>query len=95
MSTINMSDHDETIYNLVRRPVPTEERFPKYQSKFHYLVRHEFHKPKRDHQTMGYPEVPVDPPNNFLKKNAYYNLRPKVGECLASTIAIGSLERSA
>ncbi|XP_052120088.1 serine/arginine repetitive matrix protein 2 isoform X2 [Frankliniella occidentalis] len=62
----------------LRRPMPTEERVPKYQSKFHYLVRHEFYKAKKDHGTMGYAEVPVDPPNNFLKKNAYFKLRPKI-----------------
>lgn len=86
MSTINIADHNETIYNLVRRPLPKEERFPKYQSKFHYVVRHDFYKNKRDHQTFGYPEVPVDPPNNFMKKGAYGNLRPKLGEFICSTL---------
>ncbi len=64
------SHQDESIYNLIPRPVVVAPKPPKYDSKFKEDVRHELQKPKQDHRTMGYLKEPVPKPEEYLKAHA-------------------------
>jgi hypothetical protein len=64
------SHQDESIYNLIPRPVVVAPKQPRYDSKFKEDVKNEVHKVKQDHRTMGYLKEPVPKPEEFLKAHA-------------------------
>ncbi|KAG8184128.1 hypothetical protein JTE90_008910 [Oedothorax gibbosus] len=62
--------HTENIYNLV--PISTNEqtkRTLKYESIYSNLTKAFYESIKKPHQTMGYAEVSLKPPQEFLKKH--------------------------
>lgn len=64
------SNQDESIYNLIPRPVVVAQKQPRYDSKFKSDVRTEVKNTKSDHRTMGYLKEPVPKPDEFLKAHA-------------------------
>jgi hypothetical protein len=69
MSIINIYFHDENIYNVEKKPAPKPPKPPLYHSKFQSQIRNEVMSCKENHRTMGYAEIPLQKPNEFLKKN--------------------------
>ncbi|KXJ28319.1 enkurin [Exaiptasia diaphana] len=63
-------DNEESIYNLIPQIHEQPQKAPKYRSTFSNSVRNEFTNLKTTSKTMGPPKVPLQPPNEFLKKRS-------------------------
>lgn len=60
--------HDENIYSLDAKQSAKLKKPPRYSSKYRSKITNEFEQSKSVHKTMGYAEVPLDPPDKFLKR---------------------------
>jgi len=63
-------DHEESIYNLIPQIHEQPQKAPKYKSNFSSTVRNEYTTFKTSSKTMGPPKVPLQQPNDFLKKRS-------------------------
>ncbi|XP_026818303.1 enkurin-like [Rhopalosiphum maidis] len=73
-----MSNYQENIKYLIQRPKTPVIKPPIHRSMFNNSIRREFQLNKRCHQTMGYAEVKVNEPSEFLKKKSRKVIRPFV-----------------
>lgn len=71
-------DGEENVRNLIKREESVPSPDLKHKSKYADKVRHDWGAVKQAHQTMGYAQVPLNPPDQFLKKHTRPLLRPKV-----------------
>ncbi|XP_053686786.1 enkurin [Sabethes cyaneus] len=69
MSIVNIYHHNENIYNVEKKPPERPPKPPLYHSRFEHQVRRETKSCKDAHRTMGYAKIPLQKPNEFLKKN--------------------------
>ncbi|KAG5443094.1 Enkurin [Clonorchis sinensis] len=60
---------EESIYNLLPKPLEIPPKPLRYTSQFRHTVEREFKSDKHKWKTMGPAKVPVPTPDNFLKKN--------------------------
>lgn len=67
--------HDENIYSLDAKQSAKLKKPPRYSSTYRSKIAGEFERGKSVHQTMGYAEVPLDPPERFLKRGG--GIKPK------------------
>lgn len=70
----------ENIKYLIPRPDTPEIKPPMHRSIFTESIKRSMKSNKRCHQTMGYAQVPLDPPSQFLKKHTRKVVRPFVGK---------------
>ncbi|VVC38184.1 Enkurin domain [Cinara cedri] len=68
----------ENIKNLIPKPITPVIKPPMYRSVFTESVKRVYNSNKDCHRTMGYAEVQLDPPTQFLKKNTRQVIRPFV-----------------
>ncbi|CAI6356745.1 unnamed protein product [Macrosiphum euphorbiae] len=73
-----MSEYQENIKYLIQRPKTPVIKPPMHRSIFNKSIQREFKLNKGCHQTMGYAEVKVNEPSEFLKKNTRKVIRPFV-----------------
>ncbi|XP_025207524.1 enkurin-like [Melanaphis sacchari] len=73
-----MSNYQENIKYLIQRPKTPVIKPSMHRSMFNNSIRREFKLNKGCHQTMGYAEVKVNEPSEFLKKNSRKVIRPFV-----------------
>ncbi|KAE9525086.1 hypothetical protein AGLY_014500 [Aphis glycines] len=73
-----MSNYQENIKYLIQRPKTPVIKPPMHRSMFNSSIRREFKLNKGCHQTMGYAEVKVNEPSEFLKKKSRKVIRPFV-----------------
>jgi len=77
-----MSNYQENIKYLIQRPKTPVIKPPMHRSMFNNSIRREFQLNRGCHQTMGYAEVKVNEPSEFLKKKSRKVIRPFVGKIL-------------
>lgn len=75
-----MSKHQENIKNLIQRPKTPVIKPPMHRSMYHNSLKREFNLNRSCHQTMGYAEVKLNRPFEFLKKQTRKVTRPYVGK---------------
>jgi len=75
-----MSEYQENIRYLIQRPKTPVIKTPMHRSICSKSIQREFKLNKGCHQTMGYAEVKVNGPSQFLKKNTRKVIRPFVGK---------------
>lgn len=76
----NKQEVEESIYNLIPK---TQEKTPKaerHRSKFHSIVTDEQKHNKKENKTMGPAKVPLNDPENFLKKRSKLPQLPEKAE---------------
>jgi len=74
-----MSKFQENIKHLIPRPKTPVVKPPMYRSIYTEAVRRTYKSNNNLHKTMGYAEVELDPPSQFLKKHTRKEIRPFVG----------------
>lgn len=77
-----MSKFQENIKHLIPRPKTPVVKPPMYRSIYTESVRRTYKSNNNRHKTMGYAEVKLDPPSQFLKKHTRKEMRPFVGKVL-------------
>lgn len=75
MSIINIYHHNENIYNVEKKPPERPPKPPLYHSRFEHQVRRETKSSKDAHRTMGFAKIPLQKPDEFLKKNCGIRFR--------------------
>lgn len=70
----------ENIRHLIPKPETPVIKPPMYRSIYTESVKKTYKSNKGCHRTMGYAEVQLDPPTQFLKKHTRKMLRPFVGK---------------
>lgn len=83
-----MNERQENIKYLISRPNTPEIKPPMHRSIFTESVKRSMKSNKGCHQTMGYAQVPLDPPSRFLKKHTRKVVRRFVGKSRISVIPI-------
>ncbi|KAF0765835.1 enkurin-like [Aphis craccivora] len=73
-----MSKFQENIKHLIPRPKTPVVKPPMYRSIYTESVRRTYKSNNNLHKTMGYAEVELDPPSQFLKKHTRKEMRPFV-----------------
>ncbi|XP_022171486.1 enkurin-like [Myzus persicae] len=73
-----MSKFQENIKHLIPRPKTPVVKPPMYRSIYTESVRRTHKSNNNCHKTMGYAEVELDPPSQFLKKHTRKDMRPSV-----------------
>lgn len=73
-----MSKFQENIKHLIPRPKTPVVKPPMYRSIYTESVRRTYKSNNNCHKTMGYAEVELDPPSQFLKKHTRKEMRPFV-----------------
>ncbi|XP_068620498.1 enkurin [Battus philenor] len=66
MSLVEITQHDEVIYRILDKPPPEPPKTPRYESKLERQLKET--KIPQLKRTFGYAEVPLKPPEQFLKK---------------------------
>ncbi|CAG9136881.1 unnamed protein product [Plutella xylostella] len=66
MSIIEVVEHNEVIYTILKQPPPPQRKTPRYQSKLEKELK-ATKIPKRT-GALGFAETPLNPPDKFLKK---------------------------
>ncbi|XP_058460406.1 enkurin [Malaya genurostris] len=75
MSIVKIYYHNENIYNVEKKPPERPPKPPLYHSRFEHQVRRETKSCKDAHRTMGFAKIPLQKPNEFLKKNCGVRFR--------------------
>lgn len=75
-----MNNYQENIKYLIQRPKIPVIKPPMHRSMFNSSIRREFKLNKGCHQPMGYAEVKVNEPSEFLKKKSRKVIRPFVSK---------------
>jgi len=75
-----MSKFQENIKHLIPRPKTPVIKPPMYRSVYTESVRKTYKSNNNCHKTMGYAEIELDPPSQFLKKQTRKEMRPFVGK---------------
>lgn len=72
MSVVKIVSHNENVYSLKEKDKVETIKPPRYNSIYREMVRDEEKTRKNNcgHKTFGYPEVLLNPPDEFLKKYA-------------------------
>lgn len=71
---------EENVQNLIKREeIKCREVF-KYKSKYADKIKHDYRVVKQDHRTMGYAQVPLNPPDQYLRKHTRPLLKAQVGK---------------
>ncbi|XP_060870603.1 enkurin-like [Metopolophium dirhodum] len=73
-----MSKFQENIKHLIPRPKTPVVKPPMYRSIYTESVRRTYKSNNNCHKTMGYAEVELDPPSQFLKKHTRKEMKPFV-----------------
>ncbi|KAL4113086.1 hypothetical protein QTP88_016776 [Uroleucon formosanum] len=73
-----MSKFQENIKHLIPRPKTPVVKQPMYRSIYTESVRRTYKSNNNCHKTMGYAEVELYPPSEFLKKHSRKEMRPFV-----------------
>ncbi|KAL4105115.1 hypothetical protein QTP88_020387 [Uroleucon formosanum] len=74
-----MSENQENIKYLIKRPKTPVVKPPMHRSVFNKSVNREYKSNRGCHQTMGYAEVKPNQPSKFLRKHTRKVIRPFVG----------------
>lgn len=78
-----MNDHcKENIKHLISRPETPMVKPLMYRSIYTDSVRRAYNSNKACHQTMGFAEVQLDPPEKFLRKHTRIVKNPSIGNIL-------------
>jgi hypothetical protein len=75
-----MNRCQENIKYLIPKPETPVIKPPMYRSVYTESVKNAYKSNKGCHRTMGYAEIQLDPPTQFLKKHTRKVLRPCVGK---------------
>lgn len=75
MSIINIYYHNENIYNVEKKPPERPPKPPLYHSRFEHQVRRETKSSQDAHRTMGFAKIPLQKPDEFLRKNCGVRFR--------------------
>lgn len=85
-----MSKFQENIKHLIPRPKTPVVKQPMYRSIYTESVRRTYKSNNNCHKTMGYAEVELYPPSEFLKKHSRKEMRPFVGKSYTNSAIVGT-----
>lgn len=72
---------EENVRNLIKIEVIKPQKELKYKSKYADKVKWDNRVVKHGHKTMGYAQVPLNPPDQYLKKHTRPMMKAQVGKC--------------
>lgn len=68
MSIVEIIEHNEVIYTILDKPPPEPPKTPRYESQLEKQLKEAVLKIPQLRRTFGYAEVPLKPPDQFLKR---------------------------
>lgn len=75
-----MNNYQENIRHLIPRLETPIIKTSMYRSVHTELIKKSYKSNKDRHRTMGYAEIQLDPPTQFLKKHTRKIMKPSVGK---------------
>ncbi|KAI5743111.1 hypothetical protein M8J77_014717 [Diaphorina citri] len=77
MTSPNDDGEENVRFLIMKEESDTRQEF-KYKSKYADKIRRDYQVVKQGHQTMGYAQVPLNPPSQYLKKHTRPMLKAQV-----------------